>query len=513
MRAAALIVILSLIVASTISGQVVSVCGTSEEDQLVIRERLRADKQALENGGVRERGVLQYIPIHYHIVGDSNGDGKHKEAGILDQLCDLNAAYAPLEMRFYLNPHPTYGLFNRSINNNNVYSNQSNTFLMNTRRHTAAINVFVVETPASNSGNPGVVLAYYNPNTDWIVERKTETKGGNNATLPHEVGHFFSLNHTFYGYESNPFGPGDAGWPTAPVVSPGGQATERVNGTNCQTAADEICDTPPDYNFGLDQGNCLTYTGGAKDPLGTLVDPMEINFMSYFSGCGTNYLFTPNQQSVMLADRNNSSRNYLNNNFTPVATEINTPTDLLISPAQSEVSQYYDEVLLSWQPVTGATHYLLEVDISSAFNTPLSKSYVTTATSQLVLDLTANKTYQWRVRPFNQFVTCATARQRSFKTSTVSAVPQLPGLSGWQIAPNPAHPGTPISAAIQTDRPIDLTLRLIDAAGRPLTTLLPISLGIGEHNIPLPTIPLPTGIYFAQIFSEKGTSTRKVIIR
>ena len=74
---------------------------------------------------VHERSVIQYVPIHFHLVGDATGAGKHKERLVLDQLCHLNEFYAPLGMRFYLKPHPTYGLFDYSINNNNVYSNQS----------------------------------------------------------------------------------------------------------------------------------------------------------------------------------------------------------------------------------------------------------------------------------------------------------------------------------------------------------------------------------------------------
>lgn len=489
------------------------VCGNTVADQLEHRPRLRENIATVETAqGVSDRSAIQYVPVHYHIVGDATGAGKHKEAGILDQLCDLNAAYAPMDIRFYLNPHPTYGLFNRSINNDNVYSNQNNSFLMSTRRHTKAINIYVVETPNSGNNNPGIVLAYYSPSNDWIVERKTETKGGNNGTLPHEMGHFFSLMHTFYGYESDPFGPDDAGWPTAPVISPGGIPTERVNGTNCTTAADEICDTPPDYNFGLETGNCNPYTAGALDPLGTPVDPMEVNFMGYFQDCGTNYKFTPNQHSIILADLATSSRNYLDNTFAPVATEIATPADLLVSPAAGATSQYYDEVLFQWQPVTGAQYYLLEIDLSASFGTPLLQSFVVTETSKLVTGLTANKNYQWRVRPFNQYVTCAESKQRNFRTSAVSATNDIQGLDAWQIAPNPVQSGNGVQLSLRTSLPIDAQIQLVDVAGRIIYQQNAVSIPSGDMTLELPTANLSNGLYFVRLSTENGQDVRKLII-
>jgi hypothetical protein len=486
------------------------VCGTTIDDQLQMLPRLR--ENLAKGDGAKDRDAIQYVPIHFHLVGDATGAGKVKEAGVLDQLCDLNEAYAPLDIRFYLSPHPTYGLFDRSINNANVYANQNNTFLMNTRRNTKAINIYVVETPNSGNNNPGIVLAYYTPQNDWIVERKTEAKGGHNNTLPHEVGHFFSLNHTFFGWESNPFGPGDAGWPTAPAVSPGGQPTEKMDGSNCTTAGDEICDTPPDYNFGLEQGNCNPYTGGALDPMGVLVDPMETNTMSYFPGCGVNSKFTPNQQTVMLNDRATSKRNYLNNSFSPIATEINTPTDLLVSPAQGETSAFYDEVLFQWQPVTGANYYLLEVDLSASFGTPVLQSFVVTETSKLVTGLAANKNYQWRVRPFNEYVTCATARQRSFRTSTISATNDIQGVDAWQIAPNPVQSGIEVQLSMQSSLDLDAQIQILDVAGRVVYTQQSVAFPAGESRVTFPTAGLSNGLYLVRLSTENGQDVRKMVV-
>jgi hypothetical protein len=489
------------------------VCGNAQ-DQLEIMPRLRENKAAMEAARAMagERSGIQYVPIHFHIVGDDNGGGKHKEIKILEQLCALNAAYVPANIQFYLSAHPTHGLFDKSINENDVYNNQSNTLIMNIRRHQNAINVYVVQEPTSGNNNPGIVLAYYSPLHDWIVSRKTETNGDQpNSTMPHEVGHFFSLPHTFFGYEPNPFDPSDPTWPNAPTIAPVGQGvtTERQNGTNCATAADEICDTPPDYNFGLINNGCV-YSGGARDPLGIVVNPMEENYMGYFNGC--DYAFTQDQMDIMNADLNSASRNYLDNNFVPVATDINTPTDLLSAPAQASTTEYYNSVTLEWQSVPGATHYLLELDIIPSFGTSGAQTFIETGTSKLMTTLQPNKTYYWRVKPFNLNVGCAAARSQNFKTSTVAlSTVEIEGLTAWQLSPNPVKGNTAV-LSLQTERSLEASVRITDAAGRTVSIQHGISFPQGESTYELRTEGLANGLYFVSLESGQGRNVRKLSI-
>lgn len=490
------------------------VCGTTIEDQLQYSARLEANIAASENGtAVSDRSAVQYVPIHFHLVGDASGNGKIKERLVLDQLCALNEAYAPMEMRFYLKPHPTYGLFDYSINNNGVYNNQSNTFLMQNRRHATALNVFITEEASSPD-----VAAYYSIPNDWVVNRKAYINGNpTNNTLPHEIGHFFSLWHTFLGYEVNSFTQGSPGWPIAPVIAPyDGQGTiytEYQDGSNCANAADKICDTPPDYNFGSLSPNCAPYNGGAKDPGGTLVDPMENNYMGYFNGC-SNYVFTPGQQGAILADLASSDRNYLDNNFSPAAVEITTPAadELFVSPGSGETTQYFDEVLLEWNAVDGATYYLLELDWLNTFNTGNYKSYIVSGTSKLLTDLDDNRQYYWRLRPFNEYVTCAQARSRSFRTSTLSGVKEIEALSALQIAPNPASGDANVRMFVSASNNFEASVRILDATGKQVRALNNVVFSAGETTLDLPTTGLTTGLYFVAVENAEGRAVRKMSI-
>ena len=497
--------------ASFVTAQQVSgICGNTAEEQ--IEHLLSKQRYYMEHVMIGERNEIQYVPIFFHLTADVNGAGRHKDRFVLDQLCDLNEAYAPMDIRFYLNPHPTYGLIDKSINSNTVYSTQTNEFLMNSRRHQNAINVFVVnEIPSSSS--LGIVLGRYNPDRDWLTCRKDQINGNGNGTLAHENGHFFSLSHTFLGFESNPFdGENDPTWPIAPAISPNGNIfTERADGSNCTTAADEICDTPEDYNFGLGNGGC-TYTGIAKDPLGASVDPMENNYMGYFSGC--DFEFTPGQSTIVLSNLASSERNYLDNSFTPAATSLTVPGNLLTLPIQGDTLDFFDEVFVQWQSVPGATYYLLEFDISTFFATPNFYSVMVpaTTTSMLITSLAANRNYYWRVRPFNEYSTCDPGKMSNFRTPTTSAVKSIDGLEAWNVFPNPAGSADEVNVAIKTSSSLDATVSIVSPAGQLVYEQRNIVLSGGETTIALPLTGLANGVYFVVLQNESGRAVRKLTV-
>ncbi|MFN0036396.1 MAG: T9SS type A sorting domain-containing protein [Saprospiraceae bacterium] len=507
--------------APAFSQQMQHICGNAR-DQSALLPRLRENKLVMEamRAAASDRGGgLQYVPIHFHLVGDADGAGKHKEIKVLDQLCKLNAAFLPVGMQFYLSPHPLHGLFDKSINHDAVFLSQTNSLLMNLRRHQNAVNVFVVEEPVPVGSElpPGsIVEAYYSPASDWIVSRKTQTNGTEpNTTVPHEMGHLFSLPHTFYGYEPNPFNnDGDPTWPIAPVIAPNNDATsERKNGTNCATAADEICDTPADFNCGYGwPNNCPLYNLGAKDPLGTLIVPEQNNMMSYFNGCA-NYHFSQDQIGIMNADLAHATRNYLDNTFVPTATDITSPTDLIIAPANAGTVAYYNSVLLEWQAVPGATHYLIDIDITPTFATLSAQVLVETGTSKLITNLAPSKTYYWRIKPFNALVGCAAPRTRNFKTPiTILSTLEIEGLTAWQISPNPVANGESANLNILTEKAFEAVLRITDAAGRTISVQQNVAFPQGESTYQLGTEGLPNGLYFVSLESGNGRNVRKMSV-
>lgn len=100
----------------------------------------------------------------------------------------------------------------------------------------------------------------------------------NSGTVTHELGHVFSLAHTF--------GTGDV--IAAAQGEPFDTSTELVNGSNCQTTGDLVCDTPADPYIPSDpngtvwiDANCV-YVYEGRDANGDYYEPDIDNIMAYY---------------------------------------------------------------------------------------------------------------------------------------------------------------------------------------------------------------------------------------
>lgn len=131
--------------------------------------------------------------------------------------------------------------------------------------------------------------AYFPGGKDQIFMAKGCSSAGDHS-LTHEMGHFFGLHHTF----ETDFG------------------DELVDGSNCESTGDLICDTAadpdPDGNANADQG--CAYTGATTlDANNEWYIPPVDNYMSYYPQDCT-CRFTPQQFNRML-EQYHQLRNYL----------------------------------------------------------------------------------------------------------------------------------------------------------------------------------------------------------
>ena len=148
------------------------------------------------------------------------------------------------------------------------------TEMVNTNFVKNRINLYIVDYFTENGayeGTPGgfaSLAGIQQVNNSHIV---VKSDGGVSLnTLVHEMGHYFGLEHTFE--TSN--------------------GEELVDGSNCETAGDGICDTPADpYEITedhYDKDNC-TYMDPIKDANGDYYAPNLSNIMSYYSGCQSEF--------------------------------------------------------------------------------------------------------------------------------------------------------------------------------------------------------------------------------
>lgn len=135
--------------------------------------------------------------------------------------------------------------------------------------------------PGAGNGQDGIVIIYCAVGADPGGTKGYKLWAGSNNSdaMTHEIGHYFSLDHTFAG----------------------GSCTE----TNCNTQGDRVCDTPP-----TDQ------PGSCTNPIctGRQVD----NWMDYTGSACTNR-FTNGQKTRMIAACNAGRKNVtLSNGCVPV---------------------------------------------------------------------------------------------------------------------------------------------------------------------------------------------------
>lgn len=483
-------------------------CGTYGDMAAPIVDRLLENIQKLDTEPVQFRDI-QYVPIRFHLVGKSDGSGRMAEQRALDQLCILNSDFADMDIQFYLKGNDYFNY----INNTTVYDNHQNTIntFMTFQRDNGALNVYCVNdaTPPGDP-SPGVTLGYYYPilGKDWIVIVKSEI-GNIKSSLTHEIGHFFSLLHPFNGWESED-GPWNNASP-APTLSPLGVPTEKADGSNCNTAGDYLCDTPADYLNGFGWPDC-NYTGGAQDPMGVEIDPEERLFMNYFLDCPRDeYFFSPMQQDIILEDLAGFHRNYIRPAFTPPAevTEAAEPLEPF-----NETTPAYGSVYFEWAASANASGYLVEIARNSSFTITPSR-FITSNTSITISDIfQADRTYYWRVRPFNNLYACVEFSDAvQFETGTeATAVNEIKAVSDWTIEPNPVAKDATVNVRVNANSGFDAQLSLSNIQGQLVRQIGNQRFIAGENRFSISTSGLANGVYLLSIQTDEGQINKRLVV-
>ena len=244
-------------------------CGTELSQEYINQiERMLQDgtwQDATSNNFPKSRGI-QYVKTTFHIMRYEDGSG-----GLETSRCQLQIDY--------LNDHLEGGNLVFCISNI-VFHDLANPVVTYPSGPSfgyvpGTMNVYCTPHIEHTFGLCG--YASYPPHTTFVVQNNCMDYG--EFTFSHEAGHYFGLPHTFEGTED-------------------GSNPECVDGSNCSTAGDHICDTPADDNGGW-SWSCV-YTGGGVDVCnGTPYAPSAENIMSYApDACTTE--FSPNQQSLFL---------------------------------------------------------------------------------------------------------------------------------------------------------------------------------------------------------------------
>jgi hypothetical protein len=226
--------------------------------------------------------LLDTIPYQIHVVRTSSGTGGITTAQLTSAFNIVNGLYTNANLYF-----KQCGTINY-IDNSTYYDfNQSNqSALTSPNNVTNVINIYFFNSITSSSGAGLCGYAYFPGGPDVIMMANSCAING--STLSHEIGHYFNLYHT---HET-------------------ANGVEFVNGTNCSSAGDLLCDTPADpvLSNSTVSTSCV-YTGTATDPNGDPYAPDVTNLMSYSRKSCRNFFSL--QQYARIAFTAQNQRSYL----------------------------------------------------------------------------------------------------------------------------------------------------------------------------------------------------------
>ncbi|MEM9921468.1 MAG: zinc-dependent metalloprotease, partial [Bacteroidota bacterium] len=486
-------------------------CGTSIQTQQEALERLSHNRAAFAHIAT-PRDEITYVPVQVHVVTESDGDGAAPLSEVIEMMCLLNDEFIPVDVQFYMvGPIRTFA-------NDQVYSSpntSAGTSAILSRKVNNAMNIFICGN--IGSGPQGTVIqAYYQGPAflnDFIVVNQTFLT--DEGVVPHEAGHFFTLAHPFFGWESSSWTDAEFGGKPVGRLAPDRRTlNEKADSSNCALAADRICDTPPDYLFARVPGQgCGEFRGDALDPDSMAVDPMEVNMMSYFDNC-RDWIFTDDQIEAMRSDLLfSNTRAYLRTNYIPKMDEIPNKVEL-ISPAEDEVTEGYNIIPFKWRSVPGADLYILEVSEVVNFLTR-TRQYVTSDTSFVIEeDFRRRRPHYWRVTPYHEGNFCVGPSETvSFRTgSGLVNVNEIDEVNTWSVRPNPLRSGQELLLQLHADRAFTADVQLYSLDGRLIHAVNGLRFNAGNNQQNLSFGALSGGLYMLSVRSVDGVLNKRVVV-
>lgn len=491
------------------------VCGVSHEDQTKMLEFVKEFNNSPQISTRSSEPI--YIPIKVHMTANNDGTGRINATNVLTQLGVLMEDYKKIGMYLYLqDARPNY------LDNTSIYNNPGNfsTTIIG-QKDNDALNIFICENAnPKEAPETGVVAGYYDPEGDYIIMRN-QTVVAASPTLSHEMGHLFSLAHTFFGWEyiydyygwvdsqnnPTPWNVNQFGGMFNSVTVPGAGSllAEVMNQSNCTESADLICDTPPDYNFGFGAGGCV-WNNTLKDINGDVIDTQEDNFMSYFD-CDYG-VFTEGQRDVMYANFNSEARDHVRSNYFPDTTEI-ISNHVLTSPSEGEQLEYYNNVLLNWTAAEGASTYLVTLNSGTGERF----EYFVEEAQLLLEELDPNGYYFWDVRPFNEGFMSTISKNSFFFTGSElnTSVDESDLIQDVVVFPNPARTGQEINVSVTMEKAMTVNTSIIDLTGKVVKSNVQ-TFEQGKNIIRMESI-LETGIYILKMDTEDGSIHKKIIVQ
>jgi hypothetical protein len=210
---------------------------------------------AAENSLVFDSSVVggpNTITLQVHIINDSTGYTLFSLQDFMIGLAEVNFYFAPVGLNFKVGVIDTVKEYPFSF----VTSRIDNVELLRKYAKSKTINLFLVDSITIDSGRYYGFTHFPSDTAHNTIYLRKDYNGA--KPLITQLGHFFGLLSTFEN----------------------GAGQEFVNGINCSTAGDLICDTYADGGMLGQVDIFCQYTGKIKDPSGKYYTPSVGNFMT-----------------------------------------------------------------------------------------------------------------------------------------------------------------------------------------------------------------------------------------
>ncbi len=278
--------------------------------------------------------ALDSLPIKVHVIQSSNGQSDFVMDDLNVAIGQVNEHFENIGVHFFICGPINY------INDDDLadFDLSKDDVIATDYAAPGHINlVLPLKLTSSSSGRPICGYTYF-PWSSYFsdiitVEQSCIIHGDNASTMIHEFGHYFGLYHTHGKFNC------------------GQQTDELVDGSNCSTTGDDLCDTPADPGLsGVDceeslvDGSC-NYKGDLTDANGQLYQPNVRNIMSYsFKKCQD---FLSADQYARMAFFYDNYRYYL-----ACSSDCTAPLPTLRS---SDYSSFH----MTWRNLTNVSEYSL----------------------------------------------------------------------------------------------------------------------------------------------------------
>jgi hypothetical protein len=198
--------------------------------------------------------------------------------------------------------------------------------------------------------------------------------------------------------------------------------------------------------------------------------------------------------------------------FTTVVAAPQAP--VLAAPADS-TKDVQLSTTLSWNAVSDATSYNLQLSSASSFASLVVNDSTITAAYRAIGPLTLATTYYWRVRARNDGGYSTFSQVRVFSTIGTTSIDQL-GINiptEYSLSPNYPNPFNP-TTTIRFELPhtSKVSLKVYDVLGQEAVTLVDEVKSAGVYEVKFNAVSLSSGMYVYRIRAGDFVQTRKLLL-